>query len=121
MRLSLLKEGLSKNLWSSLKTTAVASEESHCTEGRMVEPVRPIHLCIQQMCTQGLQVFGPVHCAGNLEMNTTQFWLSQSSEQKQRNKQVAGDPSNVCQALMTSQSAQEGHRQGAERATRREA
>lgn len=115
MRLSLLKEGLSENSWLFLKTTAVAHEESHCTEGRMVEPVSIIHLFIQQMFTQGLQVFGPVHCAGNLERNMIELWLSGSSEQTQRNKQVAGNPSNVCQVLMVgSQSAQEGHGQGAE-------
>lgn len=74
MRLSLLKEGLSKNLWIFFfKTTVVANEESHCTEGRMAEPVSPIHLFIQQIFTQGLQVFGPMHCAGDLEMQKVEF------------------------------------------------
>jgi len=53
MRLSLLKGGLSKNLWMFFKTTAVANEESHCTEGRMVEPVSPIHLFIRQIIYSG--------------------------------------------------------------------
>lgn len=49
----------------------------------MAEPVSPIHLFIQQIFIQGLQVFGPMHCAGDLEMQKIEFWLSRSSEQKQ--------------------------------------
>lgn len=55
------------------KTTSLANEENDCIEGRMGEPVSPIHLCIQQIFTQGLQALGYVHCAVDLETKKVEF------------------------------------------------
>ena len=57
------------------KTTTIAKEEGHCPESRVVGPVSPILLFIQQIFTWGLQVLGSVLWAGDLEINKTGFWL----------------------------------------------
>lgn len=83
----------------------------------MAEPTgSPVHLFTQQVFSQGLYAFSSMHCAGDLEMRKIEFWLSGSSEQKERNKQVAGNPGNVWQVpRIRPQSAREGHGQGAQR------
>ena len=70
---ALASEGRSVQICRHILKPPRLPTRRHCTESRVVGPVSPILLFIQQILTWGLQVLGSVLRAGDLEMNRIGF------------------------------------------------